>query len=257
MKSGKKTKCMVILFLILWIGPLSVGAISLLMESKSYEKTLGSLIAGVQTFRLTSPMITIGLVSFFPFVFFASLYAEQKKHKKFLEKCPPPKKDDRKQEALRRQCHTQWEKQQKERKKIFEQNKMTLESGPHKKLIERFVATNRSIWCDIDKLKQLLYSKGIDFNYTEMDLIIAEERKKQEYKNFKRTFIDNDLNDLRDYILDFLDSYGEQYGEHMDFFIRLLKEQKIDVDKDKIEDHIKNIIKEIDLEKYENQLFHR
>jgi hypothetical protein len=87
-------------------------------------------------------------------------------------------------------------------------------------------------------------------------LIIDEERKRQEYEKFKRIFIDDDLNDLRDYIFSFLDSYGEHYCEQIDFFIRLLKEQKIDFDKDKIENHIKNIIKEIELEKYEKQLFH-
>jgi len=36
----------------------------------------------------------------------------------------------------------------------------------------------------------------------------------------------------------------------------LLKEQKIDFNKDEIENHIQNIIKEIELEKYEKQLFH-
>lgn len=90
-----------------------------------------------------------------------------------------------------------------------------------------------------------------------MDLIINEEQKRQEYEKFKRTFIDNDLNDLRDYTISFLDSYGEQYGEQIDFLIRLLKEQHIVVDKHTIENHIQNIIKEKELEKYEKQLFHR
>ena len=247
---------MVILFLILWIGPISIGAINLLIESGNYDKGLSCLISSAETYKLTSPMIGIGIISFFPFVFFASLYSEQKKHGKFLSKQQAPEKDDRKEEALRKKYQTEWEKQKKERRKIFEQNKMMLESGPNKKLVERFVATNRSIWCDIDKLKQLLRSKGLDFKYTELDFIIDEERKRQEYKKFKRTFIDDDLNDLRDYILSFLDFYGEHYGEQIDFFIRLLKEQKIDFDKDKIENHIQNIIKEIDLEKYEKQLFH-
>ena len=69
--------------------------------------------------------------------------------------------------------------------------------------------------------------------------------------------MDDDLNDLREYIVSFLDFYGEHYGERIDFLIRLLKEQKIDFDKHHIENHIQNIIKEKDLEKYEKQLFHR
>ncbi len=256
MKSKKRTKFMVILFLILWLGPFSICAINLLIESDNYNRGLSCLIASAETSKLTSSMIGIGIISFFPFVFFASLYSEQKKRGKFLFKRQVPEKGDRKEEALRKKYQTEWEKQEKERRKIFEQNKMMLESGPHKKLVERFVATNRSIWYDIDKLKQLLRSKGLDFKYTEMDLIIDEEKKRQKYEKFKRTFIDDDLNDLRDYIVIFLDLYGEHYGEQIDFFVRLLKEQKIDFDKDGIENHIQNIVNEIDLEKYEKQLFH-
>jgi hypothetical protein len=257
MKSKKRTKFMVILFLILWIGPCSVGAINLLIESDKYDRGLNCLIASAETSKLTSPMLGIGVISFFPFVFFVSLYSEQKKHGKFLSKRQTPEKDDRKEKALRKKHQTEWEKQKKERRKIFEQNKMTLESGPNKKLVERFVATNHSIWCDIDKLKQLLQSKGLDFKYSELDLIIDEERKRQEYEKFKRIFMDDDLNDVREYIVSFLDFYGEHYGERIDFLIRLLKEQNIDSDKHTIENHIQNIIKEKELEKYEKQLFHR
>jgi len=226
---------MVILFLILWIGSCSVGAINLLIESDNYDRGLSCLIASAATSKLTGSMIG----------------------RKFLSKQQAPEKDDRKEEALRKKYQTESEKQKKETRKIFEQNKMMLESGPHKKLVERFVATNRSIGCDIDKLKQLLQSKGLDFKYTELDLIIDEERKRQEYEKFKRIFMDDDLNDLREYIVSFLDFYGEHYGERIDFLIRLLKEQKIDFDKHHIENHIQNIIKEKDLEKYEKQLFHR
>jgi hypothetical protein len=133
---------------------------------------------------------------------------------------------------------------------------MMLESSPHKKLIERFVATNRSTWTNVDKLKQLLQSKGFDFEYTELDMIIDEERQRQEYEKFKRTFLNDELNEIRDYIIDFLDSYGERYSEHIDFFVRLLKEQKIDFQKDEIENHIQKVIRELDLKKYEKQLLH-
>jgi hypothetical protein len=92
MKSKKRTKFMVILFLILWIGPCSVSAINLLIESDHYDRGLNGLIGSVETFKLTSPMMGIGIISFFPFVFFASLYSEQKKHGKFLFKRRTPKK---------------------------------------------------------------------------------------------------------------------------------------------------------------------
>jgi hypothetical protein len=257
MKNKENTKFMAILFLILWIGPISIGAINLLIESDNNDKGLSGLIASASTSKLTGSMIGIGIISFFPFVFFASLYSEQKKHGKFLFKRPTPEKDDRKEKALRKKHQRKWEKQKTERRKIFEQNKKMLESGPHKKLVERFVATNRSIWCDTDKLKELLKSKGLDFNYTELDLIIDEERNRQEYEKFKRIFMDDDLNDLQEYMVSFLDFYGEHYGERIDFLIRLLKEQHIDFDKHTLEHHIQNIIKEKDLEKYEKQLFHQ
>ena len=256
MKSKKRTKFLGIIFLILWIGPCSIGAINLLIESDNYDKGLSYLICNAETSKLTDRLIGIGIISFFPFIFFASLYYEQKKRGKFLFKSQSHKKDNQKEEALRKKYQTEWEKQTNERRKIFEQNKITLKSGPHKRLVERFVATNRSVWFDIDKLKQLLQSKGLDFKYTELDSIIDEERKRQEYEKFKRTFIDDDLNDLRDYIVNFLDSYGEHYDEQIDFFIRLLGEQKIDFDKDTIESHIKKVIKEMELKKYEKQLFH-
>ena len=256
MGTYKRTKFMAILFLALCIGPISIGTINLLTESENYDKGISCLIARAETSKLTSPMIGIGIISFFPFVFFASLYSEQKKHGKFLFKHQTPEHDKQKKDAFRKKYQREWEKQKKERRKIFEQNKMMLESGPHKKLVERFVATNRSIWYDVDKLKQLLQSKGLDFTYTELDLIIDEEKKRQEYENFKRIFMDEDLNVLRDYIVIFIDSYGDQYGEQIDFFIRFLKEQHIDFNKDTIENHIQNIIKEIELEKYEKQLFH-
>ncbi|MBW1822773.1 MAG: hypothetical protein JRI92_13710 [Deltaproteobacteria bacterium] len=47
-----------------------------------------------------------------------------------------------------------------------------------------------------------------------------------------------------------------KYSEHIDFFVRLLKEQKIDFQKDEIENHIQKVIRELDLEKYEKQLLH-
>jgi hypothetical protein len=256
MERKKRTKFVVIIFLILWIGPCSIGAINLLIESDNHDRGLSYLICSAETSKLTDRLIGIGIISFFPFVFFASLYYEQKKRGKFLFKRQSRKKDNRKEEALPEKYQKEWEKRKKEGRKIFEQNKMMLESSPHKKLVERFVATNRSVWYDIDKLKQLLQSKGFDFKYTELDSIIDEERKRQEYEKFKRTFIDDDLNDLRDYIVIFLDSYGEHYGEQINFLIRLLKEQKIDLDKDTIEGHIKKVIKEIELKKYEKQLFH-
>ena len=257
MKSKENTKFMAILFLILWIGPISIGAINLLIESDNNDTGLSGLIVSASTSKLTGSMIGIGIISFFPFVFFASLYSEQKKHARFLFKHPAPEKEELKQEALRKKRQKEWEKQKKERRKIFEQHKTMLESGPHKKLVERFVATNRSIWCDTDKLKELLQSKGLDFNYTELDLIIDEERKRQEYEKFKRIFMDDDLNDLREYILSFLDFYGKHYGDRIDFLIRLLKEQQIDFDKHTLEHYIQNIIKEKDLEKYEKQLYHQ
>ena len=256
MKSKKRTKFLGIIFLILWIGPCSIGTINLLIESDNYDRGLSYLIGSAETSKLTNRLIGIGIIAFFPFIFFASLYYEQKKRGEFLFKRQSRKKDNQKEEASRKKYQKEWEKPKKERRKIFERNKMMLESGPHKKLVERFVATNRSAWPNTDKLKQLLQSKGFDFKYTELDSIIDEERKRQEYEKFKRTFIDDDLNDLRDYIVIFLDSYGKHYGEQIDFFIRLLKEQKIDFNKDEIENHIQNIIKEIELEKYEKQLFH-
>ena len=256
MESKKKTKLMGIIFLILWIGPCSIGTVNLLIESENYDKVLNYRIGGAENSKLTNTLIKIGIISFFPFIFFLSLHSERKKSGQSLFKRQTRKKGERKEESLRKKYQKEWEKQKTENRKIFERNKMMLESSPHKKLIERFVATNRSTWTNVDKLKQLLQSKGFDFEYTELDMIIDEERQRQEYEKFKRTFLNDELNEIRDYIIDFLDSYGERYSEHIDFFVRLLKEQKIDFQKDEIENHIQKVIRELDLKKYEKQLLH-
>ena len=256
MESKKRTKLMSTIFLILWIGPCSIGTVNLLIESENYDKVLKYRIGGAENSKLTNTLIKIGVISFFPFIFFLSLHSERKKRGQSLFKRQTRKKGERKEESLRKKDQKEWEKQKKERRKIFERNTMMLESSPHKKLIERFVATNRSTWANVDKFKQLLQSKGFDFEYTELDIIIDEERQRQEYEKFKRTFLHDELNEIRDYIVDFLDSYGEQYSEHIDFFVRLLKEQKIDFQKDEIENHIQKVIRELDLEKYEKQLLH-
>jgi hypothetical protein len=256
MESKKRTKLMGIIFLILWIGPCSIGTVNLLIESENYDKVLNYRIGGAENSKLTNTLIKIGIISFFPFIFFLSLHSERKKSGQSLFKRQTRKKGERKEESLRKKYQKEWEKQKTENRKIFERNKMMLESSPHKKLIERFVATNRSTWTNVDKLKQLLQSKGFDFEYTELDMIIDEERQRQEYEKFKRTFLNDELNEIRDYIIDFLDSYGERYSEHIDFFVRLLKEQKIDFQKDEIENHIQKVIRELDLKKYEKQLLH-
>jgi hypothetical protein len=256
MESKKRTKLMGIIFLILWIGPCSIGTVNLLIESENYDKVLNYRIGGAENSKLTNTLIKIGIISFFPFIFFLSLHSERKKSGQSLFKRQTRKKGERKEESLRKKYQKEWEKQKTENRKTFERNKMMLESSPHKKLIERFVATNRSTWTNVDKLKQLLQSKGFDFEYTELDMIIDEERQRQEYEKFKRTFLNDELNEIRDYIIDFLDSYGERYSEHIDFFVRLLKEQKIDFQKDEIENHIQKVIRELDLKKYEKQLLH-
>jgi hypothetical protein len=256
MESKKRTKLMGIIFLILWIGPCSIGTVNLLIESENYDKVLNYRIGGAENSKLTNTLIKIGIISFFPFIFFLSLHSERKKSGQSLFKRQTRKKGERKEESLRKKYQKEWEKQKTENRKIFERNKMMLESSPHKKLIERFVATNRSTWTNVDKLKQLLQSKGFDFEYTELDMIIDEERQRQEYEKFKRTFLNDELNEIRDYIIDFLDSYGERYSEHIDFFVKLLKEQKIDFQKDEIENHIQKVIRELDIKKYEKQLLH-
>ncbi len=245
-----------IIFFILWIGPCSIGTVNLLIESENYDKVLNYRIGGAENSKLTNTLIKIGIISFFPFIFFLSLHSERKKRGQSLFKRQTRKKGERKEEFLRKKYQKEWEKQITDNRKIFERNKIMLESSQHKKLIERFVATNRSAWTNLDKLKQLLQSKGFDFEYTELDMIIDEERQRQEYEKFKRKFLHDELNDLRDYIVDFLDSYCDRYSEHIDFFVRLLKEQKIDFHKDEIENHIQKVIRELDLEKYEKQLLH-
>ncbi len=98
MERKKRTKFLGIIFLILWIGSCSIGAINLLIESDNHDRGLSCLIASAKTSKLSSSMIGIGIISFFPFVFFVSLYSEQKKHGKFLFKRQAPEKDDRKKE---------------------------------------------------------------------------------------------------------------------------------------------------------------
>lgn len=163
-------------------------------------------------------------------------------------------------ETYHHQKKAEYEKLFFEQNKIkFEQNKIKLESSPHQKLIENFVATNQlSSWGNISKLKILLDNKGIVFDYEELKSIVMEEKERQDYENFKRTILHDRPTELRDYIVNLLDFYGENYAYQIDIFIKLLRENKIEIDENEIEiiNDIRNVRREIELQQYENKLLY-
>jgi len=143
------------------------------------------------------------------------------------------------------------------KRKIFEQKKIKLESSPHKKLIEQFVATDQlRVRGSINNLKKLLDSKGIIFEPWDLRSIATEEQQRQEYENFKRTVLYDRPTELRHYIVNFLDFYGEHYTDHIDFFIKLLRENQIDFNEDEIKYDIQKVVSEIELQQYEKKLLY-
>lgn len=166
---------------------------------------------------------------------------------------------EKKQRQESASMETAFRDQKEKRREIFEQNKMKLESSPHQKLIEKFVATNQlSVGGSISKLKILLDNKGIVFDYEELKSIVMEEKERQDYENFKRTILHDRPTELRDYIVNLLDFYGENYAYQIDIFIKLLRENKIEIDENEIEiiNDIRNVRREIELQQYENKLLY-
>lgn len=146
-----------------------------------------------------------------------------------------------------------------QRKKIleqFEQTKAILESSTHRVLVERYVSTDQSGSENFEKLRQLLSDKGFSFEPDELRQIIDEEVQKQDYNHFRKLILHNRPENLRNYIVNLFDSYGEHHTEYIDFFRDLLKENKVIFDDYSLLSNITTVIWELKSERLQKELFY-
>lgn len=95
------------------------------------------------------------------------------------------------------------------------------------------------------KLLDLLILKNFDINKETLEIIIQQEIEHKEYKKFRIKILYNEPRILKDYVINLIEIYGNNYSKYNDFFLMLLNEDMII----HIEDEINNIIDQINKEK--------
>ncbi len=112
--------------------------------------------------------------------------------------------------------------------------------------IENFVAKFRDNYGsnEIKKLKDLLSYKGFDITEDELKKIIRYLLSVKVYSDFKAIITQNDPKNLKEYVINFTDAYGEKYESHMDLFIKLLSEKGININLELFESTLSKIKRE-------------
>jgi restriction system protein len=139
-----------------------------------------------------------------------------------------------------------------------EQNtKRNLEISDNLVYIENFANRfkNNYKFDDVKKLKDLLSSKGINIIISELKSIIDSEIERQEFNEFKEKISYNNPTTLNEYILNLMEIYGENYPHLLNYFKRILKDNKIDYSEYKISSTIDQLNKEKELNLFEEELF--
>lgn len=122
-------------------------------------------------------------------------------------------------------------------------------------LIENFVLKYQDNNPDkLSTLKKLLESKDIIITEGQLEDLVQKEIDKKNYINFKKKLTYNNPQDLREYVKNLLDLYGEHYYKHMDSFMQLLKEQSISTNDEETSLLLHEIKDEIELKHFEEEL---
>lgn len=121
-------------------------------------------------------------------------------------------------------------------------------------LIENFVLKYDNNHDKLSTLNKLLESKGIIITEGQLEDLVQKEIEKNNYINFKNKLTYNNPQDLREYVKNLLDLYGEHYYKHMDSFMQLLKEQSISTNNEEISLLLHEIKDEIELKHFEEEL---
>jgi tetratricopeptide (TPR) repeat protein len=142
------------------------------------------------------------------------------------------------------------------KKKSLKDKKDLLISKDDYKYIENFVNKCRYQYelGDITKMKDLLELKGIKIPEEEIQWIIQEEIKKQEYEEFKEKIMQNEPENLENYLENFIKNYPEPNPTQLQEMIRLLKENKESTVN--LTQKIEQTRKKIELKEFENRIVH-
>ncbi len=97
---------------------------------------------------------------------------------------------------------------------------------------------------ELTKLQNLLNSKGFQFDEIEIKMLV-------EYENFKEKITSNMPRNLREYCENFIKSYAEEYLNHKEFFIDILKENQVDFNPREIDKILEQTKEEIEMAEFE------
>ena len=106
----------------------------------------------------------------------------------------------------------------------------------------------------IYKLKRLMEVKGTNLSQSQLREIINREIKRQEYEAFASKILYNQPDDIKGYVKNLVDIYGENYSQCKDLFLTLLKENKIVFNENNLNTLIQSTIEQKELELLENEL---
>jgi len=107
---------------------------------------------------------------------------------------------------------------------------------------------------DVDKLRELFALKGIELDQNELNWLIQDEIKKQEYEDFKTKIQQNNPQTLKQHIKNFIKNYPHNQQQHTHHLQKLLKEKNLTKPNQNIKKLIKNTEKEIKLQEFQNYL---
>ncbi|MGC9517798.1 MAG: HEAT repeat domain-containing protein [Methanomicrobiales archaeon] len=107
---------------------------------------------------------------------------------------------------------------------------------------------------ELDNLIDLYSSKGIELDKKEMNWLIKEEIKKQEYLNFKTKIEKNRPKTLQQHIKNLLKNYPHNHQKHTKHLQKLLKEKNLLKPDQNLKKEIKNTEKQVKIQEFQNRL---
>ncbi len=105
---------------------------------------------------------------------------------------------------------------------------------------------------DLQKLKELFEFKGISFHDDEILWLIQEEIKEQDYQDFEKKILKTEPSNLKEYLESYIENYPQTIMENQDKLQKLLQKHKISTQNPN--EQLQQILKEKELEKFENKL---
>ncbi|MDI6644754.1 MAG: HEAT repeat domain-containing protein [Methanobacteriaceae archaeon] len=107
---------------------------------------------------------------------------------------------------------------------------------------------------DVDKLRDLFALKGIELDHDELNWLIQDEIKKQEYEDFKTKIEQNKPQTLKQHLKSFIKNYPHNQQQHTHHLQKLLQEKNLTKPNQNIEKQLKNTKKEIKIQEFQNSI---